>query len=108
VEFLDVTPLLSEMQKINPGYEAGTIPAAAYKTPADVRTIVVPNLLLVRNDLDANVACVLTKALFDRKPQLEQANAAAKEISLNTARKTDPVPLHRGAVKALDDLGAPK
>ena len=108
VAFLDVTPLLSEMQKINPVYEASTIPAATYKTPADVKTIAVPNVLLVRTDLDANVACVLTKALFDRKPQLEQANAAAKEIKLDTARKTDPVPLHRGAVKALDDLGAPK
>ena len=108
VEFLDVTPLLAEMQKINPVYETSTVPAATYKTPADVPTIVVPNLLLVREDLDANVACVLTKALFDRKPQLEQANAAAKEITLDNARKTDPVPLHRGAIKALDDLGAPQ
>jgi TRAP transporter TAXI family solute receptor len=108
VDFLDITPLLPEMQKINPVYEEGMIPAAAYKTASDVKTIVVPNLLLVRNDLDANVACVLTKTLFDRKPQLEQANAAAKEISLDTARKTEPVPLHRGAVKALDDLNAPK
>jgi uncharacterized protein len=107
VEFLDVTPLLPEMQKINPVYETSTVPAATYKTPADVPTIVVPNLLLVKNDLDPNVACVLTKALFDRKPQLEQANAAAKEITLENARKTDPVPLHRGAAKALDDLGAP-
>jgi uncharacterized protein len=108
VQFLDITPLLPQMQKINPVYEAGTIPAATYKMAADVKTIVVPNVLLVRQDLDANVACVLTKALFERKPQLEQANAAAKEISLETARKTDPVPLHRGAVKALDDLGAAK
>ena len=108
VEFLDVTPLLPELQKINPVYEAGTIPAAAYKTPADVPTISVPNLLLVRENLDPNVACVLTKALFERKPQLEQANAAAKEITLAKARKTDPVVLHRGAVTALDSLNAPK
>jgi TRAP transporter TAXI family solute receptor len=108
VQFLDITPLLPEMQKVNPVYEQGAIPAATYKTPADVPTIVVPNVLLVREDLDANVACVLTKALFDRKPQLEQANAAAKEISLDKARETDPVPLHRGAAKALDDLGAPR
>ncbi len=108
VQFVDITPLLPDLQKINPVYEAGTIPAAAYKTAADVKTVVVPNVLLVRQDLDPNVACVLTKALFDRKPQLEQANAAAKEISLDTARKTEPVPLHRGAVKALDDLGAPQ
>ena len=108
VEFLDITGVLPAMQKINPVYEAGTIPAATYQTAADIKTIVVPNLLLVRDNLDANVACVLTKALFDRKPQLEQANAAAKEISLDTARRTEPVVLHRGAVKALDDLGAAK
>ena len=108
VEFLDITPLLPEMQKINEVYQEGVVPAAAYQTPADVKTIVVPNVLLVREDLDANVACVLTKTLFDRKTQLEQANAAAKEISLETARKTTPVTVHRGAAKALDDLGAPK
>ncbi|MDI6101052.1 TAXI family TRAP transporter solute-binding subunit [Actinoplanes sp. NEAU-A12] len=108
VEFLDITPLLPEMQKINEVYQEGVIPAATYKTPADVKTIVVPNFLLVRDNLDPNVACVLTKALFDRKPQLEQANAAAKEINLQTARKTGPVAVHRGAAKALDDLGAPK
>lgn len=108
VGFLDVTPLLPELQKINPVYETGTIPAAAYKTPADVPTVIVPNYLLVRDDLDPNVACVLTRALFDRKAQLEQANAAAKEITLANARKTAPVPLSRGAAKALDDLGAPK
>jgi uncharacterized protein len=108
VTFIDITPLLPEMQKINPGYEEGTVPAATYALAADVKTIVVPNVLLVKDDLDANVACVLTKALFDRKPQLEQANAAAKGISLDTARKTDPVPLHRGAVAALDKLNAPQ
>jgi hypothetical protein len=108
VELLDVTPLLAEMKKINPVYEEGTIPAATYGTPADVRTIVVPNLLLVRQDLDADLVCVLTKALFERKPQLEQANAAAKEISLEFAWRTDPVVLHRGAAKALSDLNAAK
>ena len=108
VEFLDVTALLPELKKINPVYETGTIPAAAYRTAADVPTIVVPNLLLVRENLDADVACVLTKTLFERQPQLEQANAAAKEITLENARKTQPVVLHRGAVAALDSLNAPK
>jgi uncharacterized protein len=106
VAFVDIAPLLPEMNKISPAYEEGTVPAATYGLPADARTIVVPNLLLVKDDLDANVACALTKALFDRKTQLEQANAAAKEISLETARQTDPVKLHRGADKALTDLGA--
>jgi len=107
VQFIDITPLLAKMKEVNPVYEEGTVPAATYGMTADAKTIVVPTLLLVKDDIDANVACALTKALFDRKTQLEQANASAKEISLDTARKTDPVKLHRGAVKALDDLGAP-
>jgi uncharacterized protein len=107
VRFIDITPLLPKMKQVNPVYEESTIPAATYGMAEDARTIVVPNLLLVKQDTDPNVVCALTKALFDRKPQLEQANAAAKEISLDKARKTDPVTLHRGAVKALDDLGAP-
>ncbi|MGC9670460.1 TAXI family TRAP transporter solute-binding subunit [Planosporangium sp. 12N6] len=106
VKFLEITALLPKMQETNQAYQAGKIPAATYKTAADIPTIVVPNVLLVKEDLDANLACVLTKTLFDKRDDLVKANAAAKGISLDTARKTDPVSLHRGAKEALDKLGA--
>jgi TRAP-type uncharacterized transport system substrate-binding protein len=96
------------MQEVSPAYEAGVIPAATYGLPADVKTIVVPNMLLVRDDLDANLACVLTKTLFERKAELEQVVGAARGIKLENARDTDPVPLNRGAEKALNGLGAAK
>ncbi|MFI9508290.1 TAXI family TRAP transporter solute-binding subunit [Nocardia sp. NPDC052566] len=102
VAFLDITDQLAGMKKISPVYEAGTIPAATYGLTADAKTIVVPNVLLVRDDVDANLACVLTKTLFDRKPQLEQANSAAKGITRENARNTDPVPLNRGALYFLN------
>ncbi|WP_307854701.1 TAXI family TRAP transporter solute-binding subunit [Micromonospora sp. C31] len=82
------------------------LPRRLRRTGADAPTIVVPNVLLVRKDLDAHVACAITRTVFDKKDALAQANPAAKGISLDNARKTDPVPLHRGAVKALQDLGA--
>jgi TRAP-type uncharacterized transport system substrate-binding protein len=71
-----------------------------------VATVVVPNLLLVNKDMDGNTACVLTKALFEHKADLVKVNKAAQDINLDTARQTDPVPLHPGAKKALDELGA--
>lgn len=108
VEFLDITSVLPELQKINPVYEQSTIPAATYHLSAPVPAVIVPNVLLVRTDLDANVACVLTKTLYAKQQALVQASASAKEIALPTARRTDPVPLHRGAVAALDALGAPR
>lgn len=108
VVFVDISSQLPTMSEISSAYEEGVIPAATYQLPADVKTIVVPNLLLVRDDVDANLACVLTKTLFDKKPQLEQVVSAAKGISLETARDTDPVPLNRGAEFALDQLDAAK
>jgi TRAP transporter TAXI family solute receptor len=106
VKFIDVTGTLPKLQNINPIYEEGVIPASTYQTPADVPTVVVPNLLLVKNDMDGNTACVLTKALFEHKEDLVKVNKAAADISLDTARETLPVPLHPGAKRALDDLGA--
>ena len=106
VKFIDVTDTLDKLQEINPIYERGVIPASTYQTPADVPTVVVPNLLLVKDDMDGNTACVLTKALFDHKADLVKANKAADGITLDTARQTSPVPLHPGAKKALDELGA--
>ncbi|WP_433551096.1 TAXI family TRAP transporter solute-binding subunit [Micromonospora zamorensis] len=106
VKFVDIAPLLPKMAALSPGYQGGTIGRDAYGTATDTPTIVVPNVLLVRKDLDANVACAITRTVFDKRDALAQANPAAKGISLEKARRTLPVPLHRGAEKALKDLGA--
>ncbi|WP_020669363.1 TAXI family TRAP transporter solute-binding subunit [Amycolatopsis nigrescens] len=101
VKFLDITPQLDALKQINPVYDRGVIPAATYGQPADVPTIVVPNVLLVREDFPANNACALTKLIFDRKADLEQVHPSAKEISRDIAAQTGPVPLHPGSRQAL-------
>lgn len=106
VTFVDISPLLPKLTALGPGYQPGTIGRDVYRTATDTPTIVVPNVLLVREDLDANVACVITRTVFEKRDVLAQANPAAKGISLEKARRTLPVPLHRGAEKALNDLGA--
>jgi len=104
---LDTSAVLSTLKGINPSYTLATIPAATYPGATDTPTIVVPNLLLVPESLDAATACVLTKTLFDRTADLVKINPAAAGISLQQARATAPVPLHPGAKQALDTLGAP-
>ncbi|GAA4560358.1 TAXI family TRAP transporter solute-binding subunit [Planotetraspora kaengkrachanensis] len=80
-------------------YAAGTIPKAAYGTPSDVPTVVVPNLLVVNEKMDPALAESLARLLFDHKADLEKVHAAAKDITRDAAPRTDPVPLHDGAKK---------
>jgi len=101
VKFIDITPQLPALKQINEVYDTGTIPAATYGQPADTPTIVVPNLLLVREDFPAGNACAITKLIFDKKADLESVHPAAKEITRELAPRTDPVPLHPGSQQAL-------
>lgn len=97
VPLRDVLPAVRAAH--GPVYAEGTIPRAAYGTPSDVPTIVVPNLLVVNAAMDPALAGSLTRLLFDHKADLEKVHAAAREITREQAPKTDPVPLHEGARK---------
>jgi len=105
VQFIDISDLLPKMKEINPVYAEGTVPAATYGTAGDVRTIVVPNLLLVRNDFPAGNACAITRLMFDKKADLEKVHPAAKELDPKVAVDTAPVELAPGARTALQQLG---
>ncbi|MEU4701694.1 TAXI family TRAP transporter solute-binding subunit [Nonomuraea dietziae] len=82
-------------------YAAGSIGKDVYQAPADVATIVVPNLLVVNESMDAALAESITKLIFDHHADLVAVSKAASEITKETAVKTDPVQLHDGAKKYL-------
>jgi TRAP transporter TAXI family solute receptor len=102
VKFVDITELLPDMQKINSVYEEGALPADTYNLPADVPTIVVPNLLLVTKDFPTGNACAITNLVFDKKADLEKVHKAAGELDRKLAVETSPVELHPGSAQALE------
>jgi hypothetical protein len=107
VRFLDLTRELPALQaKYGGAYQAGTIPAGAYGTRGDVRTIVVPNLLVVGDTMSDDLAGKLVRLIFEQKKELEKIHPEAKNITLDRAAKTGDVPLHPGADKVLTELGA--
>lgn len=105
VEFVDITPLLDEMQKINPVYTEDVIPADTYKTEADVPTIVVPNVLLVNESMDEGTQCVIAETIWGNADKITAVHPAGKSLTLETAVKTDPIPLAPGAELAFEELG---
>ena len=103
---VDTSALLETMRRSSPVYDVATIPGSTYPGARDTPTIVAPNLILVPTSMDPAVACVLTRTFYERLPELAVANPSAKDIKLETARNTEPIPLHPGAKQALDSLGA--
>lgn len=105
VEFIDIMPLLPKLKEISPVYEEDSIPAETYKTDAEVPTISVPNVLLVKEDFPENNACAVTKAIWENTDALAKVHPAAKELTPESGQKTDPIPLAPGAETALKELG---
>lgn len=98
VKLLDLSPYVKDMQsQYTSLYQPGVIPKAVYGTDADVPTIVVPNLLLVRDTMSNDLAYRLTKLLFDYKSELAQVHKSANSLNLKTAQQTGEVLLHDGA-----------
>jgi hypothetical protein len=107
VRFLDLTRELPFLQReYGDAYHAGTIAPSVYGTGGAVRTIVVPNLLVVGATMSDDLAGKLTRLVFDHRADLVKVHPEALHISLDTAAKTADVPLHPGSRRVLTELGA--
>jgi len=94
-----------------PWYFAVTIPANSYRSqPADVRTVAVANMLIVRNDLPEGLVYDLTRAMYDNAKTLAEAHAAMKAFKLEDGLKgiSGVVDLHPGAARYFKEKGIAK
>jgi TRAP transporter TAXI family solute receptor len=80
-------------------YTEAVIPAGPYELDESVRTVSVPNYLVVRRDLDPELAYRLTRLLFRRTDHLARAHPEGRRLSVRTAISTYPLDLHPGAVR---------
>jgi uncharacterized protein len=103
VRFLDLTAYLPKLQADHGQvYQAATIAPDVYGQPRPVATIGVPNLLVVKDTMDADLAFRLTELLFTKQGELTQVHPEAKNYSRADATGTDPVQLHPGSQRYFD------
>ncbi|MCW2271525.1 NMT1/THI5 like protein [compost metagenome] len=91
----------------NPAYQAGMIPAGTYDgQDADVPTVAVANILVSQEKVSNDVAYQMTKLMFENLKRLSTSHSAAKDITLESATKNLPIPLHPGAEKYYKEVNA--
>jgi uncharacterized protein len=69
-----------------------------YGTAADVRTIAVPNLLVVSADMPDQLARDLARVLLEHRDKLAEVHPEGGNISPEHLHDTGAVPLHPGVI----------
>ncbi|TMW69991.1 TAXI family TRAP transporter solute-binding subunit [Alteribacter natronophilus] len=89
-----------------PFFSAEEIPADAYSNAEAIPTAAITNLLLVSNDLSEDAVYEMTKALFENIEDIQSSHNAAQDITLETVQAGMPIPLHPGAERYFEEVGA--
>ncbi|BCB06854.1 C4-dicarboxylate ABC transporter substrate-binding protein [Vreelandella venusta] len=71
-----------------------------------VQTIGVPNVLVVNADMDEELAYQLTQLLFENTDELIAVHPAANDTTIEFTMNSTPVPLHPGAIRYFEEVGA--
>ncbi|MBI5120533.1 MAG: TAXI family TRAP transporter solute-binding subunit [Rhodospirillales bacterium] len=87
-------------------YMPATIPPGTYLgQDRPIPTVSINNFLVTHQGVSDDTVYKMAKAVFENLPDLQAAHAAAKDIKLENAAKSMPVPLHPGAEKYYREKG---
>ena len=87
-------------------YQETEVEDGEYEGVAGVATIGVPNVLMVNEDMDDELAYQITKALYEGKDRLATIVPAAEALDPAKGREViDPVELHPGAERYYEEQG---
>jgi TRAP transporter TAXI family solute receptor len=87
-------------QRYGQVYTTATIRGGAYPgVQSPVLTIAVDNYLVVRRDMDEDLAYRLTRLLFQHQAELERAHPEARNLELIGAQEVTLLELHPGAAR---------
>jgi uncharacterized protein len=79
-------------------------PAGAYRGIPETPSVGTPNLIVVSSEMDEDLAYEFTKNLFEHIGIVRAIHPSANE-TVPASALDSPVPLHVGAIRALEELG---
>lgn len=98
---------IAAAQDVEPTFAPYTLEAGIYDgIEEDVPTISIPNVFVVHADMDEDLAYEVTKVIFERVDDLIAVHPAAEDISVEFTMASTPIPLHPGAIRYFEEIGA--
>jgi len=73
---------------------------------ADVTVLGVPNVLVASSEMTDDLAYTITKTMFENIADLQAVHPAANQTTVDFTLAATPVPLHPGAIRYYEEIGA--
>ena len=90
-----------------PTFAPYTLRAGIYDGIAEpVLTISTPNVLIVHEDMDEELAYNITRAMYEHVDELIAIHPAANDTTIEFSVDSTPIPFHPGALRYLEEMGA--
>ncbi len=84
-----------------------TLPGGSYTgVDADIAVLGIPNVLAVSSEMPDDLAYAITRAMFENIAELQAVHPAANETTVEFTMSATPVPIHPGAIRYYEEIGA--
>lgn len=84
-----------------------TLPGGTYTgVDADVTVLGIPNVLTVSSEMPDDLAYAITSAMFTNIAEMQAVHPAANQTTVDFTLSATPVPLHPGAIRYFEEIGA--
>lgn len=98
---------LAAASEANSTFATTTLPGGSYNgVDDDITVLGIPNVLTVSSEMSDDLAYALTKAMFENIAELQAVHPAANETTIEFTMAATPIPLHPGALRYYDEVGA--
>jgi TRAP transporter TAXI family solute receptor len=98
---------LAAAQAADATFAVTTLPGGTYNgVDADIAVLGVPNVLVASSEMPDDLAYAITKAMFENIADLKAVHPAANETTVEFTMSATPVPLHPGAIRYYEEIGA--
>lgn len=98
---------LAAAREADPVFAVTTLPGGTYEgVSEDVSVIGVPNILVVSAEMSDDLVYQVTSAMFENIEELQAVHPAANETTVDFTMSASPIPLHPGAIRYYEEVGA--
>jgi len=97
---------IANATEAEPTFAPYTLRAGIYEGIAEpVLTISTPNVLVVHEEMDEELAYQITRIIYDHVGELIAIHPAANDTTVEFAMDATPIPLHPGALRYFEEIG---